>query len=295
MLNNFEYPYEIELDIYLGSNAIFEIDEDIILDFSDDLVLRIHKQDTSPREQQLGISRLRLSLLAFSDATKAEVSGKQLVFAILWLAASHSVSIQFQKFVGEFPFTIRDRNQSRGSEMRGEGRVSRNIEREKFREICKEAFESRRDIPNEMLISMEIFASAKFESSERAKFVAMVTALEAICKQREYGNEVEVFIKAAKALPEFASLFDQEQSIKDSFASRISNFKRESVRQSIHRKLRECGVEKEEIKQVDEAYGIRSQILHEGLLERRLLERTEFIEKIVRRVYSNILGHNLAV
>jgi hypothetical protein len=68
--------------------------------------------------------------------------------------------------------------------------VHTNVSPEEFSSIAAEAYKLGRDFAPNVLTSMEFYASARMESTERARFIGVMTALEAISVQPDYGDKV---------------------------------------------------------------------------------------------------------
>ncbi len=121
---------------------------------------------------------------------EAEQAGKMLALSLLWVAASKQVTLTFERWTGNFPFSVRDRTKSAGMEMRAEGHPFREVKPEEFHAIAEKAFKLHVDVPPFLLTSMEFFAAARLEITERARFISLMTALEALSVQQDYGDEV---------------------------------------------------------------------------------------------------------
>jgi hypothetical protein len=148
--------------------------------------------------------------------------------------------------------------------------------------------------------SMELYASAHFDISDRSRFVTLMTALEALSEQRPLGqNAAQALDEVAACLETSPSLSDDpgltselrtsRRALRESLRGRIRELKRESVRQAILRTVREYVSEEDLVAFVDQAYGKRSKILHTGLDIAELSEVTSRLESVLRRIYSSIL------
>jgi hypothetical protein len=142
---------------------------------------------------------------------------------------------------------------------------------------------------------MELFTSARLEMSERARFITLVTALEALSVQVEYGDEVMTALDAAArcliASKELAGV-DKDQ-LQASLIGRIKHLRKESVRQAILRTVGEHVKDRATMAMIDEAYGGRSKMLHEGLRVANLHELTTTVESVLRHVYASLVGLTL--
>jgi hypothetical protein len=285
----------VRVPLILGSNVEIDLAGEVCLPFAAECTIRIVKEHTSPREDANSVKRVTAHLEAFPSASAAERAGTIFAASILWVAASNRVSIAFEGRTGDFPFSIRDRNRSEGVSARGELRGYYTMTPSEPASIAEAAYRHVKDVPPHVLTSLEFFASARMESTERARFIALIIALEALSVQRDY----------AEALPKLPALLDklatrvegaallrgeQYDSIRASLSSRLKQLRFESVRQAIVRTVKVHIKDKPTIKFVDEAYGVRSKILHEGLREPELHEMTHRLEGIMRDIYSSLLG-----
>src|SRR5260221_10048078 len=135
---------------------------------------------------------------------------------------------------------------------------------------------------------MEFYASARSESTERACFIGLMTALEALSVQRDYGDEIAALLAdlstELEGLPLLAG--EEKASLRSSLSSRLRQLRQESVRQAIIRTVKDHINDPDTIRFVDEAYGVRSKILHEGLRAPELHIFTQRLEEIMRQLYS---------
>lgn len=287
------HPYAVRVSLRLGSNVELGLTEDeVLLPFADDYTLRVVQEHVNPREQVIFLKRITVHLEAFSSACEAERAGKLLAIAVLWVAASKRVTIDFERRTGDFPFAIRDRTQSSGISMRAEGRVHANVSPEEFSSIAGEAFKLGRDFPQHVLTSMEFYASARMESTERARFIGLMTSLEALSVQHDHGDEVAGLLGNLASQLEGSSLLagDEKASLRNSLSSGLRQLRRESVRQAIIRTVTEHIGERDTLRFIDEAYKIRSKILHEGIRTPDLHTLTHRLEDVMRQIYSAMLG-----
>jgi hypothetical protein len=144
-----------------------------------------------------------------------------------------------------------------------------------------------------LLLSMELFASARLEATERTRFIGLVSALEPLAKQKqlEYPNLNQIIQDAVSKVKDS---LDIPENVKRSIIGSIGNLKRESVSQAIYRLLEtHLPGDERALKIIKEAYTIRSKLLHEGFTDADLSEESNKIENIIRRIYAAIVGHEL--
>jgi hypothetical protein len=287
------HPYAVSAGVRLGSNLELDlVESEVRLPFAETCTLRIVKEQANPREEALFIKRITVELEAFATAGEAERAGKALVLSILWVAASQRATIAFDRWTGDYPFAVRDPTRSRGLEFRADVRVHSTITPEGFAAIAGEAFKLGRDFDRSVLTSMEFYASARMESTERARFIGLMTALEALSVQRDYGEDVAAVLdRLASELEHSPPLAGEDkEQVRGSLASRVRQLRQESVRQAIIRVVKDYVGDRDTIRFIDQAYGVRSKILHEGLRATDLHELTNRVEDVLRQIYSTLLS-----
>ena len=297
-LSKSTHPYAVRVSLLLGSNIELDLKEDEVrLPFATNYIIRIAKESANPREQAVSHKRVTVDLEAFPSASEAERAGRFLVLSLLWVAASKRVTIAFDQYTGEYPFAVRDRTQSAGISCRGYGRAFFRIKPEEFSSIAELAYKLDKDVPNNVITSMEIYASAHLESTARASFIGLMTALEALSSQCDYGDDIAaVLANLASQLEDSPKLAGEDkESLRTSLSNRLRQLRQESVRQSIIRMVNQYINDPNIIQFIDKAYGVRSKILHEGLRSPELVDLSVRIDEIMRQIYSKMLGLPLVV
>lgn len=130
---------------------------------------------------------------------------------------------------------------------------------ERFVQDFRQAFEFAPDLSNKQMLALELYAASKFEVSLKARFLTLVSAVEAlVVREREAPEVVEHvnrLIKTTKAT--------LEGEVKESMVSRLGDLKVKSISTSCEELVkRYLGAEKSKL--FASAYDIRSKILHEG-------------------------------
>jgi hypothetical protein len=290
------HPYGVKASLVLGNNVELGLEnEEARLRFGRNHAIRLLRQ-ASPGQNSSDVQRFVCHLEAFTTASEAERAGKMFVSSLLWIAASKKITIGFDEWTGNFPFAIRNRTISAGMTCHGTLRVFQKIDPEEFVSIAGTAFDRQNDLPPNILTSMQFFASARLESTDRARFVNLVTALEAFCKPAELEPELrsltEELIKHVNA----STVFSDEKTarFKVSFLNRVRHLKTESIRQAIIRTVREHVTDPDVIEFVDKAYDVRSKLLHAGDRPQGLSPLMNELEDLLRRLYSSVLDLPLA-
>jgi hypothetical protein len=114
--------------------------------------------------------------------------------------------------------------------------------------------------------------------------------------QRDYGDQISAVLDGlAFQLDAHESLGgDAQTPLRQSLAGRIRQLRQESVRQAIIRTVRAYSEDNELVRFIDEAYGVRSKILHEGARVTNLDDLIQRTESIIRSLYSRHFGVGLA-
>ena len=193
------------------------------------------------------------------------------------------------------PPTVFDRLERGGlSTVKGEafGSWSQEIVVQELTDAFSHTVRSRRQI-----LSMELFAAAALESNDRARFVMAVSALEPLAEQIDLGREVADFV--SKMCSDLKADPTISPEIQNSLRGRILQLKRESVRQALFRLCENWFPgDRGARNQIDSAYKLRSEILHEGRLadlDVDLAHETRKVEGYLRRIYAKEFGIQLRV
>jgi hypothetical protein len=219
------------------------------------------------------------------------VPGGLLTTSLLWFATFKRVTIGFRNRTGDYLFAIHDRTQSPGLTMEAEGRAFYKVAPDEIASVAEQAFRAKVDVSQSVLISMEFFAAARLESTQRARFISLMTALEALAEQMDYGEAVASVLSGIAGQIESHPDLQRPDSetLRTSLSERIKQLRTESVRQAIQRTLRQHISNKDAMRFVDKAYGTRSKMLHEGYRVAELPDLCNDLESILVQIYSSIL------
>ncbi|MDO9066801.1 MAG: HEPN domain-containing protein [Chloroflexota bacterium] len=144
-----------------------------------------------------------------------------------------------------------------------------------------------------LLLAMELFASARQESTERSRFVGLVSSLEPLAEQQSYTGEVSGMIDRFKDQIKELKLLPH---IEASLSGRIANLSTESVSSAIRRVVKETlPDDSEALRIIEDAYNLRSRILHDGTTDADLNQKSREVETVVRRVIASRAALNLRV
>lgn len=151
------------------------------------------------------------------------------------------------------------------------------------------------EVHSSLLLSMELFASSRFEASTQGRFIALVSALEPLASPQDLPQSMVQFIDGIVEQAKRQD-FDTEgpASGRDSLLGRLQLLRKESIRTALLRTVRGAIPDEHVAKLIDHAYGMRSRILHHGHHEPYLDALIRHSENAVRMVYSGMLGLELS-
>jgi len=286
----YKRPYGVKVRIHLQTVGSIGNVEEVCLSLSTGAFLSIAPTRTAPWE---GGKKYIVTLEGFPTAASAEASGRRLVQALLWMAISTDAPLRLEYFSYE-PAAVFERNRSTGAtcEAYCEVGYAPNVVLGELHDayaLLKE--------PNEkLLLSMEIFCAARLESSQRAVFLALVSALEPLAQEAPLGEGVNQFVADCLSLLKISASIPQE--LRASLEGRLGQLRQESIRQALKRLTRETLPDQPEAPStVDDAYALRSQLIHSGVpadLDVDLERESRSIAAIIRDIYANLLGRPLA-
>ena len=221
--------------------------------------------------------------------------GLKLSLALLWTAVSTKEYLKFDYHTPQ-PCMVFDRTNKR-NDLHVSCQVSLSLKSNAniITDLINEILSDTKELDPRLLISMELFTSARLESTERAKFIGLVSSLEPLAIQKSYNNqEIEDLIG------EFTSKVNRVKSlpktIRGSIIGRAQGLKKESISQAIVGFVQQFFPQNPDIVCiVKEAYDIRSSILHDGTFDADLDEKGKKIEDIIRHIYSQILMTELRI
>jgi len=278
----------VQVSLLFGSDVQLDLPpEGVHSEQPDGTVLMLVPDYTSPREKGASLTRVTLKFEGFVSATEAEAFGLRAAIAVLWAAVSKEFGLRVEHS-GSLPALVYERNRSSGISLRGEGRVFWGLRPENVFDLVRQAVSSNVDRAG-LITSLELFAASQLEATVLARFVMMVTSLEALAIQEDYGEGVESLVSELVERIN-ASIHISDARTRDSLVGRTRDLRRESIRQAILRTVRTYLGDEEAVAFVDRAYGVRSTALHTGV-EAPDLETivTEF-EAAMRRIYQAIFG-----
>ena len=145
------------------------------------------------------------------------------------------------------------------------------------------------------LLSMEIFASSSLEASDRAAFLTAVSALEPLAEDQALGPAVDGFVEICVSSLRATTAIDEQQ--RASLEGRLNQLRHESIRQALRRFIAtKLYDDPGAAETADSAYGLRSELIHNGRLadyDIDLAAETGKISRLLRLIYSRSLGLTL--
>jgi len=148
-----------------------------------------------------------------------------------------------------------------------------------------------------LTLSMELYCAALLEMNDRARFVTTVSALEPLAKQEPLGTAVSAFVDTA--LANLNATGDIEPHLCASLRGRLEQLRCESVRQALFRLSDLWFPGRADVrKQLDYAYGLRSELLHDGTVadpDSDLSAETNKIANILRSIYERASNRSFRV
>jgi hypothetical protein len=282
-------PYGALLRVHVQTAGAFGQVENVEIPFVSGAFLTLAPARSAPWD---GGRKYSMQLEGFATATAAESAARRLVQAILWMAVSSDAPLRLDYRSYE-PFSIFDRTRSGGTHVEAYGEVF--FQPAMIFDEIKAAYDDVGGTDPALLLSMEIFASARLEASDRARFLSIVSALEPLASEQPLGAAadrlVESCLENLKATP------DLTPEIRSSLEGRIRQLRAESIRQALRRTVRSGLPDRAEaVMVVDEAYSLRSQIIHDGRpqdLDVDLERQSQVISNILRELYAARLGRRL--
>lgn len=141
---------------------------------------------------------------------------------------------------------------------------------------------------------MEIFSGARLESSERAAYLAMVSALEPLADARLLGEEVDHFIE--DCIQRLRDTDKIDPNFKPSLRGRLNDLRSESIRGALKRLTQERLCDHPAAWSIiDEAYALRSEIVHSGRprdLDIDIQDKARQLEQVVLALYQSYMTPN---
>lgn len=276
-------PYLSEFTIQLERGTNFPFDGDCSLLTNNDQIIKFIK---IVDKKNSGHQNWKIVVDSFKTAVLAEKYGVKMVLGILWASIQNSYGIKLIHN-SALPCLVKYKTSSRGFNFKAEITVVQSIDG--IIDPINEILSINNDISSKLLAACELFAAARNETTDRARFVGLVSSLEPLCEQTIYEVDslntlLSSFEKQISEI-QIESNTEFDEKIKNSLIGRIQQLKRESVNQAIKRTIENYFPGDKEISEtVIESYNIRSKVLHEGYSDPDFNIYCKRIEKIIREL-----------
>ena len=278
-------PYGARVSVAVSTGfegtQLLEIDQHASVQLDDDLIIEVKRAHNHNDRWW----KYDLSVKAFASASEAEEAGLRLAQAILWMSVSARYPRLMLRYSGPLPCDVFDRRKSPGPSFSARGTVTSPIDHQYG--ALKDGW-GRKDANQLLLLALELFCAARFEATARARFIGMVSSLEPLAQQARYDDErfgPSIRNTVSEAISTIKDGDDIPDYVKRSLVGRLQNLRRESVRHA-YRRLANNHLNNEDACALDEAYNIRSKMLHEGESDPDLSAVSNTVEKLVRAVLA---------
>jgi hypothetical protein len=281
-------PYGVRLSVRAAALRPLGLDGKAWLSLNTGAILTVDQASLAPA----GAEDIRVfTLLAFRTPTDAEKAARRLVQALLWMSACVDAPIAFVYEANE-PATVFDRSKLPAMTIKGYPEVGVPA-KAVFTEIA-DSFAGTAEPDPALTLSMELFASSGLESSERARFLALVSALEPLAVAQSYGAAVDKFVSETRvALTENPGI---SAEAKENVRGQLDSLRREPMGRALRRIVAGLAAPADAVAIVSEAYELRGQIIVSGRPTDsavNLNAKRRSLAGVIRSVYAARLGRKL--
>lgn len=282
------YSWATKVDFMLNSVGGFK-DLDcayVSLLWDKDHILTLEPRKIHPQLEDAGARGYRLTIDATDTASDAEDLGTRLAYALLNVAVRRQWGMSLSWPDSPLPCRVIDRTASTGASIQGFASSTSYMQTSEFVAALETGFDHHPQVPYSLLLSMELCASSRLENNNRSKLIMLVSAFEALARQRDLSSDLGLLVVALKSTIETFGIEDAD--LKASLLGQVEGLKRESVRRAIRRLLINTKLDKEDRDFVEEAYHARSKIVHEGHRVPELDAMTAKLDTLLKQVYRDI-------
>ncbi|CAG9931802.1 HEPN domain-containing protein [Candidatus Nitrotoga arctica] len=261
--------------------------EPISILWDEEEILVLEPREIPPEISASGCMGYRLKFEGAITASAAENAGIRLAYSILRVAEKRRWGLHLAWPDAPLPCRVIDRTASTGATLQGFASISHRVPFRMFVEELGSAFNDLKEIPYELLMSLELCAAARFESNSRARFVLLVSALETLAVQADLNDQLGTLINDLQNVINAAGIVDD--GLRNSLLGQVGNLQRESVRRALRRLMKKLEIDENDISKIDEAYQTRSKILHEGKRVPELDHLIGSMDKILAKIYQKFV------
>lgn len=281
-------PYGAKLTLFLDGHRRFKFEGETCLLIGKDHVIQFVPGDKLLVRHEIKNPEFQvwdIYIEGFPSATDAEKAGLRLATSLFWSAISKEYPMRLI-YHTPLPCDVYNRNKSEGFTFKAYGHSSFEEEVQSIVEGLETVYCTSFEIEPKLLLAMELFTAAPLEITQKARFIMLLTSLEALAEQESYGEKVSQIIDFCKA--EITKNPSVKSEAKASILDRLTWLNQESITHSIVRLIRQrlpCDSEAENI--FREAYRIRGELLHRGQTEANIEELSRKIKEIMRKLFAS--------
>jgi len=174
-------PYGARFAFMLESQTRFLIDAECSFLVDKDMIVGISPSEGSPPSNVSQIWNVHLE--GFSTAGEAEREGLRTVLGFLWIAVVGGFAIRLS-YQTPLPCEVYNRTTRGGILVSGRMTAVLGKAASSIVAPLNSVIRSKTEINPRLLLAMELFTSARLETTERARFVAIVSSLEPLAFQK---------------------------------------------------------------------------------------------------------------
>lgn len=279
-------PYGAKLSVLLDDSTRMMLHGEACLLTDTDYIVKVHPAELRRTDESSasGFQAWEIFVEGFATAGEAEKKGLEVAFGILWGAVSENYSVRL-KYRTPLPCVVYDRTrQGSGISVGLSATIILGKPLASIATAIDEGLSSKEKGNEKLLLAMELFASARQESTERSRFIGLVSSLEPLSEQEHYSTDLSAVIEQFKGQIKALHL---PPRIEKSLMGRTDTLTTESVSSAIRRLVKGTLPDDNEALQViTEAYNLRSRILHDGTTDADLNEKSRAVEAVVRRIIA---------
>lgn len=278
-------PYGAKLTLLLEKETKFPIEGKCELLISPNYIIRLEPgHDEEESKQQTW----DIYVEGFATACEAEQAGLQVALGFFWSAVQGGFSIRL-KYHTPLPCMVYDRNKSLGARFSDFASLTVTKGINNIVNPLDQVLRKEEALDPKLLVAVELFASARLETTERARFVGLVSSLEPVAEQDAI--EFDDFSSLVKEFKERVSDLDIDEPLKNSLKGRIEQLKRESIARAIQKLVSTClPGDVEALRLVKDAYNIKSAVLHDGSTDADLSAKSREIEVVIRKIFQQLIS-----
>lgn len=298
--NSNDFPYGTYITIFLNGTIQFDLEPTGFF-LGENLHLRfMENKSNAAKFTEItfpGFKVWDVILTGFKTACEAENAGIRLAESFLWYSISKNFPMRLI-YHKSLPCTVYDRTEGPSFKMFGFGHSTQTEKAIDIINGVKESFfsEYKSEIDRKrLLLSMEIFSASQLEITIRAKFISLITSLEALSLQKSYKEYTDLVKDKINALIEAIQNEDKiPKKIRNSLIGKIRReMSIESVRQAILDVVLKNTKDAKNKKLFDKAYEVRSALVHDGKSDDNIEELSKSVSTMIRDIFSSCLNLEL--